>query len=183
MLGPILRGKLVTLVPTPKEIVELWPKWMADLDVTRYLMRRFVPSPQQEEEWYKRASEDPNSVVWGVQVDGQLAGTTGIHQIDHVSANGVTGTVIGEKAFWRRGVASEAMALRTRFAFRELNLHKLNTSAFVENEGSKRALMKAGYRQIGVEREQIFREGHWHDIWLAELLREDWERAQPRERA
>ncbi len=47
MFGPILRGKVVTLVPTPKDLVALWPKWLADLDVTRYLVRRFVPSPQQ----------------------------------------------------------------------------------------------------------------------------------------
>jgi hypothetical protein len=24
----------------------------------------------------------------------------------------------------------------------------------------------------------MFRDGRWHDIWTAEVLREDWERAQ-----
>ncbi len=181
MFGPILRGKLVTLVPTPKEIVELWPRWMADLEVTRYLLRRFVPSPQQEEEWYKQAAEDRNGVVWAIEAEGKVVGTTGIHQIDWVNARGTTGTVIGETSYWRRGIASEAMALRTRFAFRELNLHKLATQAFMENEGSKRALLKAGYHQVGVARREIFHDGRWHDLWLGEVLREDWEKEHGRE--
>ena len=46
---------------------------------------------------------------------------------------------------WRKGIASEAMTLRTAFCFRELNLHKIRTRVYMENEASKRALMKAGY--------------------------------------
>jgi RimJ/RimL family protein N-acetyltransferase len=38
--------------------------------------------------------------------------------------------------------------------------------------------MKAGYAQSGVQREEAFRDGRYHDIWCGEVLREDWERAQ-----
>ena len=88
------------------------------------------------------------------------------------------GIVIGDKSLWRKGVASEAMALRTAFCFRELNLHKIKTRAFVENEASKRALQKAGYRESGIQREEMYKDGGWHDIWMGEVMREDWEKAQ-----
>ena len=77
---------------------------------------------------------------------------------------------------WQKGIATEAMAMRTRFAFRELNLHKIRTRAFMENKASIRALEKAGYRQTGVLREEFYRDGRWHDVWCGEVLREDWER-------
>jgi RimJ/RimL family protein N-acetyltransferase len=86
--------------------------------------------------------------------------------------------VIGDKSMWRTGIASEAMKLRTAFCFRELNLHKIRTRAFKENEASKHALQKAGYRESGIQREEMFRDGRWHDIWMGEVLRDDWERAQ-----
>jgi len=70
------------------------------------------------------------------------------------------------------------MALRTRYCFHELNLHKIRTRAYMENEASKRALMKAGYVQYGIQREEAFRDGRYHDIWCGEVLREDWDRAQ-----
>ena len=79
---------------------------------------------------------------------------------------------------WGKGVASEAMALRTRFAFRELNLHKVRSRAFMDNEASKRALQKAGYREVGILREEFYRDGRWHDVWMSEVLRADWEKDQ-----
>jgi RimJ/RimL family protein N-acetyltransferase len=52
------------------------------------------------------------------------------------------------------------------------------TEADAENEASRKALERNGYRSVGVRREQTFREGTWHDRWLAEVLRADWEKAQ-----
>jgi RimJ/RimL family protein N-acetyltransferase len=144
---------------------------------------RFLPgigpfSDAQEEAWFKRAGEDPSGVTWAIEVDGRAVGTTGIHGIDHRHGTGESGIVIGEKSLWRKGIASEAIALRTRFAFRELNLHKVRSRTYMENEGSKRALQKAGYRQSGVLREEFYRDGRWHDVWMGEVLRDDWERVQ-----
>ena len=68
------------------------------------------------------------------------------------------------------------MRLRTDYAVRQLNLHKLSSRTFAENESSRRALLKAGYMETGVEREHYFREGRWHDQWSCEVLREDWEK-------
>jgi RimJ/RimL family protein N-acetyltransferase len=70
------------------------------------------------------------------------------------------------------------MRLRTRHAFRELNLHKLMTEVDADNEASRKALERNGYRAVGVRREQSFREGKWHDRWLGEVLRSDWEKTQ-----
>src|SRR4051794_6203728 len=144
---------------------------------------RFMPgigplSDSGEEEWFKRSGDDPNAITWAIEADGRVVGITGIHAIDHRHGSGESGITIGDKTMWRKGVASEAMALRTRFAFRELNLHKIRSRTFIDNEGSRRALEKAGYRQAGVLREEFYRDGRWHDVWMGEVLRDDWERAQ-----
>ena len=180
MFGPILRGEHVTLRPPRTEDLPRFVEWFADLEVTRYLGRRSPPSLQEEEEWFKRMAEDKNNVMWIIEVDGKAVGGTGIHAIDWINAHGTTGIVIGEKSVWRRGVASETMALRTAYAFRELNFHKLKTEVFAENEASRRALEKSGYREIGVRHEERWSDGGWHDTWLAEVLREDWEREHRR---
>ncbi|MGH2498675.1 MAG: GNAT family N-acetyltransferase [Candidatus Limnocylindria bacterium] len=176
MYGPVLRGEKVTLRPPGESDPARFVEWSADVEVTRYLGLRFAMALFQEEEWFKKVGESKDDVVWMIDAEGRAIGITGIHGIDWVNARGRTGTVIGDRAAWRKGYASEAMALRTQYAFRQLNLHKLNSSAFMENVASKRALMKAGYREIGIEREQFFRDGRWHDHWLCEVLRDDWER-------
>ncbi len=180
MYGPVLTGTKVTLRPPDDSDAARFVAWFADLEVTRYLGSRFTFAVEQEEGFLKKVGESKTDVFWMLEADGQAVGATGIHQIDWPNAHGITGLMIGVKTEWGKGRASEAMALRTDYAFRQLNLHKLMSGAYLENEPSKRALVKAGYREVGIEREHFFREGTWHDHWLCEVRREDWERMQAR---
>jgi RimJ/RimL family protein N-acetyltransferase len=174
----LLRGDKVTLRPARENDADHFVRWFADLEITRFLARRMAVSLQQEQEFLKKIGESTDDVWWVIEVENRAIGATGIHGINWLDANGTTGIVIGEKASWGKGYATEAMRLRTRYAFRELNLHKLMTEADAENEASRKALERNGYRSVGVRREQTFREGKWHDRWLAEVLRADWEKTQ-----
>jgi RimJ/RimL family protein N-acetyltransferase len=180
MYGPVLAGTKVTLRPPDDSDAARFVAWFADLEVTRYLVRRFTFALEQEEGYLKSIGESKTDVFWMLEADGQAIGATGVHQIDWLHAHGTTGLMIGVKTEWGKGRASEAMALRTEYAFRQLNLHKLMSGTYLENEASKRALTKAGYREVGIEREHFFREGTWHDHWTCEVLRDDWERMQAR---
>ena len=148
------------------------------MEVTRYLGRRSAVALYYEVEIFKKFGESDDTVFWVIEAGGETIGATGIHGIDWINAHGTTGIVIGEKQHWHKGYATEAMRLRTRYAFRELNLHKLMTEVFVGNEASRRALEKSGYRTVGMRRDHFFTLGKWHDVWIGEVLREDWERAQ-----
>jgi len=183
MFGPVLRGEKVTLRPARENDAEHFVLWFADMEVTRFLARRMAISLQQEQEFLKKIGESKDDVWWVIDVDGAAIGATGIHGINWLDAHGTTGIVIGEKASWGKGYATEAMRLRTRYAFRELNLHKLMTEVDVENEASRKALERNGYRTVGIRREQTFREGIWHDRWEGEVLRADWERTQEKTQA
>lgn len=176
MFGPVLRGAHVTLRPPDDSDPPRYVEWLADLEVTRYLGMRFAMALFQEEEFFKKAGESKTDVIWTIEAEGRAIGASGIHQIDWKDARGITGTIIGDKTAWRKGYGSESMALRTEYAFRWLNLHKLESSAYAENGPSRRALTKAGYREVGIQREHSFREGRWLDHWLCELLRSDWEK-------
>ena len=176
MFGPVLKGDKVTLRPAHDADAERFVQWFADTEVTRFLGRRMAIALYQEQEFLKKIGESPDDVFWMIDAEGKAVGATGIHRINWLDANGTTGIMIGEKDCWRKGYATEAMRLRTRYAFHELNLHKLLTEVDAENEASRRALERNGYRAVGVRREQSFREGRWHDRWLGEVLRDEWER-------
>lgn len=178
MFGPYLRGERVTLRPADDGDPPRFVPWFADIEVTRYLGGRSAAALYQEVDFFKRVGESKTDVMWILEVEGRAVGGTGIHRIDWQSAHGTTGIVIGERGLWRRGIASEAMALRTRYAFRELNLEKLMTEVFVTNEASRKALEKSGYRTVGIHRHHFFAAGAWHDVWVGEVLRSEWEKTQ-----
>jgi diamine N-acetyltransferase len=180
MFGPIIEGERVRLEPPRLEWAPLYQRWLADMEVTRYLMHRYPPTARQEEEYLDRSEQDRHRVLWAIVLreGDKPIGVTVLEKIDWRNGDAESGIMIGDKSEWRKGHASEAMRLRTEYAFMELGLRKVWTGVWLPNHGSRRALEKAGYRQCGLMRRHVFLDGEWHDVWLAEVLREEWEQAR-----
>ncbi len=178
MLGPRLYGERISLQPARPEDLETFQHWFANLEVTRYLLTRFAFSAKQEEEWYQRVSHDEGIVSWRVVVAEATIGVTSIIGIDWINRQAMSGTIIGDRSQWGKGYGSEIVALRTRYAFDELGLERLETQSFAENRAMHRALEKAGYQGIGRRRHSVYRGGSWHDTLIFELLREEWHARQ-----
>lgn len=179
MFGPVIQGKLVRLRPPKPEDAPAMSSWFEDLEATHFLQLRNPPSVEMEKDWLENAAKDPDSVIWVIEVDGHAAGTTGIREIDWKNGFGSTGTLIGDKSVWRKGIGRETMQLRTRYAFVQLPLRKLKSSYFDGNEASGRAQASAGYQVVGRYRADRFVDGRWADLIITEVLREDWLKANP----
>jgi ribosomal-protein-alanine N-acetyltransferase len=183
MFGPVIEGDRVRLEPPKSEHAAVFQRWLGDMGVTRYLVHRHPPTVRQEEDSLESTAEDPRRVLWAIVLKegaeaGAVIGATGLERIDWRTRDAESGIVIGDRRQWRRGYASEAMRLRTEHAFLDLGLRKVWTSVWLPNVASRRALEKTGYRQCGIMREHVVMSGRRLDIWLAEILREDWERAR-----
>ena len=174
MYGPVIEGKLVRLRPPRPDDAAVMITWFEDMEVTRFLLLRHPPSIEQEKEWFDKMAKDPDQVLWAVEHEGRTVGVTGIHQIDWRNGFGTTGTLIGAKAVWGKGIGREVMQLRASYAFNQLPLRKLKSGYLDGNEASARAQAAAGYREVGRYRADMFFDGKWLDHVITEVLREDW---------
>jgi RimJ/RimL family protein N-acetyltransferase len=179
MFGPVLRGSIVTMRPFSKADADSFITWLADPQVTRYMLRIFPPSPEFENDWIERMGTVDTDIMWGLEHEGRLVGTSGVHKIDWLNLHATTGTFIGDRSAWGRGVGRESMQLRARFCFTQLPLRKLESSYLEGNQASARAQAAAGYREIGRRRGSYLRDGRWLDEVLTELHREEWLEANP----
>jgi ribosomal-protein-alanine N-acetyltransferase len=175
MYGPVIEGSIFRLRPPRLEEAADMIGWLEDMEVTAGLHIRFPPSVEQEEEWLRGRATDRSAVMWVIEHEGRAVGTTAIEPIDWMNLSGSTGTLIGDKRVWGRGIAGEMMRRRAEFAFAELPLRKLRSGFLDGNEASRRAQLGAGYREVGRRRGELLRRGRWLDVVLTELLREDWE--------
>ncbi len=176
MYGPVIQGKLVTLRPARPEDAETMIRWFEDSDVTRFLELRFPPGIEFEKGWIAKVATDPNEIYWVVEFQGRAVGGTGIHNIDWKHGIGHTGTAIGDKTVWGKGLGRELMQLRAEYAFTQTPLRKLRSMYIDGNEASGKAQAACGYQQVGRYREERFVDGRWRDMILTELMRDDWER-------
>ena len=172
MLGPRLHGERgVSLIPPTLDHVTRNRAWMTLPETTRFWgVRAMDMRPESAEERFKKLATDPTNVNWSVALDGEHVGMTGLFDINWISRDAESGIFIGRHDLYGRGIASEAIRLRTTFAWEELRLRRIHNWIAVRNRGSRRANEKAGYRQMGRFPRSWFRSGQWHDEWLGEIF-------------
>ena len=86
---------------------------------------------------------------------------------------------LGESEFWGRGYGSEAMQLALRYAFNELNFHRVTLGVFEYNQRAIRSYQKVGFVEEGRIRGEFLRQGkRWNMIFMG-ILREEWNNNNP----
>jgi [ribosomal protein S5]-alanine N-acetyltransferase len=182
MYGPVIQGKLLRLRPPKADDAALIITWFEDMEVTRFLQLKTPPSLEFEKEWLDRMARDPNFVMWAVEHEERAVGMTGIHEINWKEGWGTTGTIIGDKSIWGKGLGRELMQLRARYAFTQTPLRKLKSAYADGNVASARAQAAAGYLVVGRYKADRFADGRWRDEILTEVMRDDWVKAQGKKR-
>jgi len=176
MLGPLIIGPVLTLAPPSLAVVAEYSQWLGDVLVSRYLKSEDRIRGGSEQQWLDAVSRSRVDIIWSILIGNRQVGLTGIYAINWQSLRGNTGIVIGESEAWGRGYASEAVRMRTQYAFTETSLQRLHAEVFANNVAARRIIEKVGYKQRGTSRHHVFQDGIWHDVWLGEILREEWEK-------
>lgn len=181
MLGPRVPGRDgISLAPLSLEDAKLSRLWNAQPELSYFGGPRAGNwTDANLEEEFGKAAKDPNGIHWVIQFEGRTVGYTGIDGIDWIRRQGESYIIVGDLGLQRKGIASEAVRLRTDYAFRELNLHRVYNWIVYDNVGSRRANEKGGYAEQGRMPKGFRRgSGREHDVWLGEVLRSDWEKRQ-----
>jgi RimJ/RimL family protein N-acetyltransferase len=172
MLGPRIAGRDgIALIPPTLDSYKLYGRWQLEPEVSRFGAPRYGEiTDESAEEHFKKIAESGNAIEWLIAYREEPVGFTGIYAINWIRRDGESGIFIGRHDLYRRGIASEAIVLRTGFAWRELRLHRVHNWVAYANRGSRRANEKSGYRQMGLLPRSWFRSGEWYDEWLGEAF-------------
>lgn len=140
-----------TLQPGDANLVYL--DWLSDPEINAHLEVRFSPPQSAGDLAAFIADVDTSSdtLLLGIflEKDGRHIGNIKLGPIDWNHQVGDMGFLIGDKEQWGKGYASKAISLLAEYAFVHLGLAKLTAGCYAENEGSRRALIKAGFMEEG----------------------------------
>jgi len=117
-------------------------------------------------------------VTWAIVHDGRAVGAISLLGIRwQVLALRVDRAELGfwlARSLWGQGLVTEAARAVVQFGFDDLGLHKITVGCFPDNAGSRRVIEKIGFRHVGRQREDVWRDGQWHDHLRYELTIGDW---------
>lgn len=117
-------------------------------------------------------NESQDSLMAGIFLNSNLhhIGNIKIGSINKNHATADIGYLLGERSAWGKGYASQAIKLMTLYAFSDLSLIKLTAGCCQGNEGSRKALLNAGFFQEGLLSSQLVVDGRRRDVYQMGIL-------------
>jgi [ribosomal protein S5]-alanine N-acetyltransferase len=170
-----LKGERVRLVPPePALHMENALRWMNDPDVTSRLEHITGVTRRQEEAFFDRiATQRENELHWAIVTeDLGHVGFIALHQVVWKARTALGGIVLGDRRSWGRGFATDAVRVRSKFAFEQLGLHRVEGHTI--NPAMRRVYEKCGYSHEGVARRKVWRDARWHDVDYYAILEDDY---------
>ncbi len=173
----MIPGEKTTLRAMEKRDIELLRNLRNHPDMRRWHCSHMLVSDIEQEEWYERSGTDQRNKIFMVDdLNGNTVGYVQLRNIDYKNRSVEIGIHLGPEA-QGRGYGRDAFLLLMRFAFNEMNMHRVYLQVFDFNDRAIKLYEKLGFREEGRFRDVIFQEGRYYDIVQMSILESEF-RAQ-----
>jgi len=129
-----------------------YASWLADPEVMRFIEIDNAQSDALSVAAYiDSMNQSPDNYLFGIftRADGRHIGNIKLGSIDRAHGRADIGLLIGHRASWGKGYASEAIAAISEFAGDELHLRRVFAGCHETNPGSVKAFLKSGFEIEG----------------------------------
>lgn len=178
---PVLETQRLILRELIPEDSEAVFRIRGDYQVTRYNSGAAYERVQQATDLIASIAQGYQSETelrWGITLkeEGVVIGMCGFNYWMRRDYRASVGYDLAH-AYWGKGIMSEAMGAVVKFGFERMRLNRIEADADGRNGASRRVLEKVGFQVEGLQRQQFFEHGEFHDLVLFSLLRQDYEKS------
>lgn len=171
----MIRGERIFLRGVERDDLDRCHAWMSDPDLRATLAQRYPMSLAREADWVERATrgQDPSEMTFAICMadTGRHIGNCGLEAIDRDNRTATLGILIGEADCRGKGLGEDAVRALCRFAFDEMDLHKIRLDAYAFNARAIRTYERVGFRREGLLRDEAYRAGQRVDMVRMGLVR------------
>ena len=172
-----INGDRIDLVPIDFAHLDLYTKW-ENYPKVRKLSRNILPRTKEEYKKYLESLQKdlPDELTFEIflKTEKLPIGICELSEIDWINQVSFVGILIGEIAYWGQNFCTETIKLLCKYAFEELNLHKLKYVAFSSNMASLRCAEKAGFSLEATLKKEIYIDGQYYNSIFYTLFSDDW---------
>jgi len=139
--------------------------WFNDKEVGQYLgdSVREGTTLEKQREWLKKYQQDDERICYVIEVDDKPVGNVALIEINKTDENAGIFIMIGDKNYWGKGVAKDALKFITDYGFQKLGMHKIWLHVFSPNERAIRCYEKFGFITEARHTEMVKLDGAFHD--------------------
>ena len=173
----MLIGNKITLEAVEEKDLPPLLKWRNNADFRQYFREYRELTFDHHLKWYKdKILNDDSWQFFAVrdQASQKLIGSTGLTYIHWVYRTAELSIMIGDTDFHGGGYGADTLQTLLRYGFKNLNLNKVWCEVY-DNNSAVKLYRKTGFRDEGVLRQHVFKNGHYHDALILSILKSEYE--------
>lgn len=180
MQNPFLVGKRIYLRPLKRtDLDDHYMEWFNDKEVSKFSSHAIFPYTEDDmleyfEESKKSITMLPFAIIF--KKNDKHIGNVSLQNINWVFRSAEFAIILGDKAYWKKGLGYEVGKLILDYAFERLNLNRVHCGTSVENIGMQQLAIRLGMKQEGRRRQAIYKWGKYADIAEYGILRSEYEK-------
>lgn len=165
----------------PRETdLPLVERWRCDPAVHEQLVGSARAFTQADLQTWLETSVRSDSLIRFMIDDSEheaTVGYAGLYRIDIPNSHAEYGILIGERGYWRQGIGTRATQAMLRLAFEHLGLNRVYLEVLASNLPARGTYRKCGFRNEGVARRHVCRDGGFTDVVHMGILAGDFQSA------
>ncbi|MFH6934556.1 GNAT family N-acetyltransferase [Flavobacterium sp. FlaQc-30] len=146
----------------------IWEVSNTHTPYSRFLIRQYLENAQQDIYEAKQLR-----LAICQDEDFPAIGLIDIFDFDPKNNRAGVGIVIQKNANRSKNIGSEALELLINYSFFNLNLHQLYANISTSNDASMALFTKFGFEKIGIKKDWILLNNHYHDEAIFQLINKE----------
>ena len=171
----MIKGKNVSFRSLEKNDLGLLKDWRNSENMRKTTREFRLLNMINQENWFENLylNTPPKDIMFGVIQKNKLIGVTGLTYIDWKNKHEEISIYLTLKNWQRTKQANETIKMIKKYAFDELNLHRLWVEIFAIATENRALFKRMKFQEEGVLKDKLWRKGKWWDSVIYSTISPD----------
>jgi len=158
------------------DISSYYLSWFNDQEVTKYMSHGLFPYHEKQAIDFWEKSIENGDLIWSVFVKENDChiGNIALQNFNWINRTAEFAGIIGNKNYWKKGIATQAIAILFDHGFSKLNLNRIWLGTAETNKGMRKVASKLGMKEEGRLRKHLFLEDKYIDVVHYGIMKDEW---------
>jgi UDP-4-amino-4,6-dideoxy-N-acetyl-beta-L-altrosamine N-acetyltransferase len=163
----------IQLKKITKSDLKLLIEWRNSNKIFLYNTQYFLLNLKMQMEWFNSLQNDSSRKMFMILHENVKIGICGLIDIDYKNKNANIAIIIGKTQLHTKGLGTMALSNLLNYGFKELGLHRIGADVIEYNKSSIRLFEKSKFKIDAVQRDVIWRNNRWWNMYSMSILKDD----------
>lgn len=174
----MIKGNRVYLVKPQKEDMPLLLEWRNNPDNRKYFREYKETNLEDQINWYENVMMKDSTwhhfIVKPIDNPIKNIGVVLLNHIHPIYRTGEFGITLGDPEYRGKGYGKDMLITLIKYGFDQLNLNRIWCEVYSNNEAID-LYRKIGFKDEGILRQTVFKDGEYLDSYILGMLKKDYE--------